>query len=126
MSGEQKVQRRNIQAANMSFGYVTKFKFLGTTLTNQNFMQEAIQNRLNLGNACNRGVRTSFCYPKIQRYIRINLAASCGCESCSVTLTEQCRLTEFEKRGLKKVFGPKTEEGRGKWRQDEAAQWRAS
>jgi hypothetical protein len=34
MSGEQKVRRRNIQAANTSFGYVTEFKFLKKTLTN--------------------------------------------------------------------------------------------
>jgi len=45
MSGEQKVQRRNMHAAKTSFGYVTKLTFLGTTLTNQNFMQEAIKNR---------------------------------------------------------------------------------
>jgi hypothetical protein len=69
ISGEQKVQRRNIQAANTSFGYVTKCTFLETTLINQNFTQETIKNRLNLGNACNRGVRIFLLPENIKIYL---------------------------------------------------------
>jgi len=36
---------------NTSFEKVEEFKYLGTTLTNQNSVQEEIKNRLNSGNA---------------------------------------------------------------------------
>jgi hypothetical protein len=53
MSRSQKAkQRRSIKIANMSFEDVTNFKYLGTTLTDQNFIQEEIKSRLNSRNAC--------------------------------------------------------------------------
>jgi hypothetical protein len=35
-----------------SFGNVAQFRYLGTTITNQNLIQEEIKRRLNSGNAC--------------------------------------------------------------------------
>jgi hypothetical protein len=45
-------QNQNIRIANESFEIVTKFKYLGTTLTNENDVHDEIKNRLNLGNTC--------------------------------------------------------------------------
>ena len=39
-----------------SFEREEEFKYLGTTLTNQNSIQEEIMNRLKSGNACNHSV----------------------------------------------------------------------
>jgi hypothetical protein len=53
MPRSQKVgQKRRIKIANRSFEDVAKFKYLGTTLTDQNCMYEEINRRLNSGNAC--------------------------------------------------------------------------
>jgi hypothetical protein len=41
----------DIKIANRSFENVSQFKCLGTTVTNQNLIQEEIKRRLNSGNA---------------------------------------------------------------------------
>jgi hypothetical protein len=45
-------QNQNIRIANESFENVATFKYLGTTLTNENGIRDEIENRLNSGNAC--------------------------------------------------------------------------
>jgi len=42
----------NMKIENRSFERVVEFKCLGTTLTNQNSIQEEIKSRLKSGNAC--------------------------------------------------------------------------
>jgi hypothetical protein len=41
---------------------------------------------------------------------------SCGFETWSFTLKEECRLRVFEKRVLKRVFGPKRDEVKKEWK----------
>jgi hypothetical protein len=51
-SGYQKSEQKHcIKFANRPFENVAKFKYLGTTLTYQNYMQDEIKTRLNLGNS---------------------------------------------------------------------------
>jgi hypothetical protein len=49
-------QNRDIKMANRSFESVSQFKYLRTTVTNQNLIQEEIKRRLNSGNACYHSV----------------------------------------------------------------------
>jgi hypothetical protein len=45
-------QHREIKIANRSFENVSQLKYLGTTVTNRNLIQELIKRRLSFGNAC--------------------------------------------------------------------------
>jgi hypothetical protein len=59
MSRSQKIgQKHSTKLANRSFEYAAKFKYLGTTLTNQNCVHKEIKSRLNSGNACYNSVQS--------------------------------------------------------------------
>ena len=48
---------RTMKADNSYIERVEEFKYFGTTLTNQNYIQEEIKSRLKLGNACYHSVQ---------------------------------------------------------------------
>jgi hypothetical protein len=50
-------QNQDIKIANRSFENMTELKYLRTTVTNQNLIQEEIKRRLNSGNACYHSVQ---------------------------------------------------------------------
>jgi ribosomal protein S1 len=50
-------QNHNIKIHNKSFERVEQFKYLETTLTNRNSIQEEIKSRLKSGNACYHSVQ---------------------------------------------------------------------
>jgi hypothetical protein len=51
-------QNHDIKIGNRRFENVAQFRYLGTTITNRNLIQEEIKRRLNSGNACYHSVRT--------------------------------------------------------------------
>jgi ribosomal protein S2 len=50
-------QNYGIKIGNMCFEKTAQFRYLGTTITNQNLIQEEIKRRLNWGNACYHSVQ---------------------------------------------------------------------
>jgi hypothetical protein len=62
MSRKKAAQQHGTKKVNRSFEGVAKFRYLRTTLTVQNCMQEEIKSRLNLGSACYHSVQ-SFTFP---------------------------------------------------------------
>ena len=48
---------RTMKVDNSSIERLEEFKYLGTTLTDQNSIQEEIKSRLKLGNACYHSVQ---------------------------------------------------------------------
>ena len=57
--GNNSKQNHNIKIINKSFESVTKFKYYGMTLTNDNFMHGEIKMKLNSANACFRSVHNT-------------------------------------------------------------------
>jgi hypothetical protein len=53
---------------------------------------------------------------KIKIYRTIKFCLFYGCETWSLTLREENRLCVFENMVLRRIFGPKRDEGTGEWR----------
>ena len=71
MSGDQNEGRgHNIKNDNSSFERVEQFKYLGTTLTNQNSTQEEIKSRLKLWNACYHSVQNVLTSRLLSKHLR--------------------------------------------------------
>jgi len=63
MSRDQNVGRNHsVRTDNSNFERVEEFKYLGTTLTNQNSIAEEIKSRLRSGNACYNSVQNLFVF----------------------------------------------------------------
>jgi hypothetical protein len=102
---------------------VSQFKYLGTTVTNENLIQEEIKRRLNSGNACYHSVQSLLSSRLLSKTIKIKIYKTIilpvvlyGCETWSLTLREEHRLRVFENRVLRRIFGPKGDEVTGEWR----------
>jgi hypothetical protein len=107
-------QTREIRIGNRSFENVSQFKYLGTTLTNQNLIQEEIKRRLNYGNACYHSVQKLLPSRLLSKNEKVGIYKSIilsvvlyGCETWSLTVREEYKLRMFENRVLLRIFGPK-------------------
>ena len=124
MSRDQNAGRsHSIKIDSSSFQRVERFKYLRTTLTNQNFVQEEIKSRLKPGIACYYSVQNLLSSSLLSKNIKILIYRTIilpivlyGCETWSLTLREERRLRVFENRVLRRIFGPKIDEVTGEWR----------
>jgi hypothetical protein len=103
-----------------SFERVEESKYLGTILTNQNYIQEEVKSRLKSGNACYHSVENFVSYSFLLKNIKIKIYRTInfpvvlyGCKTWSLTLRKEPRLRMFENRLLRKIFGPKRDEVTG-------------
>jgi UDP-galactopyranose mutase len=62
----------DIKTDNSSFERVEEFKYLRTTLTNQNSIQEETKSRLNSGNACYHSVQNILSSSLLSKNLQIN------------------------------------------------------
>ena len=95
---------------------------MGTTLTNQNSIQEEIKSRLKSGNACYRSVQNLLSSSLLSKNLKIKIYRTIilavvlyGCETWSLILREERRLRVLENRVLR-IFGPERDEVAGDWR----------
>ena len=96
MSRDQNAGRSySMKIYNNSIERVEEFKYLGTTLTNKNSIQEEIKSRLKLGNACYYSVQNLLSSSLITKKLKIKIYRTIilpvvlyGCETWSLTLKE--------------------------------------
>jgi len=78
---------------NSSFERVEEFKYLETTLTNQNSIQEEIKSRLKSGNACYHSVQNLLSSSLLSKNLKIKIYRTkilpvvlYGCKTWSLTV----------------------------------------
>jgi hypothetical protein len=97
LSRQQNVgQNHDIEIANRSFENVSQFRYLGMTVTNQNFIQKEIKRRLNSGIACYHSVQNFLSSQLLSKNLKIRIYKTTilpvvlyGCETWSLTLREE-------------------------------------
>jgi len=99
MSPDQNAGQRH----NSYFERVEDFKYLGTTLSTQNSIQEEIKSRLISGNAWYHLVQNLLSSSLIHKNVEIKIYKTIifpvvlyGCETWLLTVREECRLRVFE------------------------------
>ena len=103
-------QIQSVKTDNSAFERVEEFKYLGTTLTNQNSIVEEIKSRLRSGNACYHSeqnlLSSTLLSKNLKLYRTIILPVVLyGCETWSLTLWEERKLRVFENMVLRRIFG---------------------
>jgi hypothetical protein len=74
MSQKQNAERsHSIKIGNISFERVEEFKYLGTTLTNQNHLQEEIKSRMKSRNACYHSVQNLSSSSLLSKNLKIKI-----------------------------------------------------
>ena len=118
MSRDQTAGRiHSVKIDNSTFERVEEFKYLGTTLTNQNSILGEIKSRLKSGNACYHSVQNLLSSRFLSKNLKIKIYRTIilpvvlyGREIWSLTLREERKLRVFENMVLRRIFGPRRDE----------------
>jgi len=113
-----------IKTHDIAYERLGEFKYLGTTLMNQNSIREEIKSRFKSGNACIHLVQNLLSSSLLSKNSKIKMYRTIilpvvlyGCETWSLTLREEHRLTVFKSTVLRRIFfGPKRDDVMGEWR----------
>jgi len=124
MSRDQNAGRNHsVRIDNSTFERMEEFKYLGTTLKNQNSIAEEIKSRLRLGNACYHSVQNVLSSRLLSKNLKIKIYRTkilpvvlYGCETWSLTLREERKLRVFENIVWRRIFGARRDEVTGEWR----------
>lgn len=103
----------SIQIGQQVFENVKSFEYLGSTVTASNSVSEEIRKRITAGNRGMFGLSSVFRSKELQRSSKIKVyktllrpAVLYGCEAWTLTQANQQKLAAFERKVLRKIFGP--------------------
>jgi len=123
MSQDRNAGRSHITKIDNSCEITEEFRYLGTTLANQNSIQEEIKSRVKSVNVCHLSLQHFLSSSLLSKNIKIKIHRNIilpvllyGHETWSRTLRKEHRLRVLENRVLRRIFGPKRDEVTGKWR----------
>ena len=101
---------QSVRIDNSTFERVEGFKYLGTTLTNQNSIVEEIKSRLRSGNACYHLGQNLLSSRLLSKNLKINIYRTIilpvvlyRCETWSLTLREERKLRVFQNMVLRRT-----------------------
>ncbi|KAJ4449132.1 hypothetical protein ANN_00527 [Periplaneta americana] len=112
MSRDQNIVRNgNIKIGDLSFEEVEKFKYLEATVTNINDTRGEIKRRINMGNACYYSVEKLLSSSLLSKNLKVRIYKTVilpvvlyGCETWTLTLREEKRLSVFENKRCPHLF----------------------
>jgi hypothetical protein len=91
--------------------------------SNKNLIQVEIKRKLNSDNACYHLVQNLLSSRLLPKNVKIRIYRTTilpvvlyGCETWSLTVSQEHSLRVFENRVLRRIFGPKRDEVTGGWR----------
>jgi hypothetical protein len=103
-------QNNNTKTGNKTFEIVEQFRYVGTTLTNQNSIHEEIKCRLKSWTACSHSVQNLLLFSLLSKNTKIKTFSSVvlflsfyGCETWFFTRREEHRPRVFENLVLRKI-----------------------
>jgi hypothetical protein len=118
--------RSDLRVDGMVFEEVTNFKYLGSLITKKNEIGEEIKMIIAAGNRCYYGLQHLFRSRTVRGIVKSKLHQTVlkptvmfGCEAWSMTEKDKTRLNIWERKILRKVYGPVTEQGVWRIRRNE-------
>ena len=116
-------QNSGLEVEGHTFKRIQQFKYLGAMLTQQNEINNEVKARIQAGNRCYFGLtkllrsRTLSTNLKIQIYrTLIKPVVTYGSETWTLRKTDENSLTVFERKVLRKIYGPCKDVNNGEWR----------
>jgi len=111
-SRDQNAERiQSVRSDNSTFERVEEFKYLATTLTNQNSIPAQIKSRMRSGNATYHSVQNSLSSRLLSKNLKIKIYRTIvlpvllyGCETWSLTLREERKSRMFDNMVLRRIF----------------------
>jgi len=111
-----------IQINSLYLEQVQSYKYLGSTVNSDNSIQEEFQNRITLGYKAYYANQLLFKSRLVSKKLKMKLYWSVirpivtyGCETWGLKETTKTKLMVFERKVLRKIFGP-TKERDNTWR----------
>ncbi|CAH2085918.1 unnamed protein product [Euphydryas editha] len=114
--------RQDLHVGNTTYKGVTKFKYLGCTVTDTNTRDKEIQIRIQNTLRCSAALHKVLVSKLLSRNTKITIYKTIihpilmyGCEAWTLTLREENRLLVTERKIYRKILGP-TKRQDGSWR----------